>query len=306
MTFMPRMIAQTRAIRTLRPLSWRRWPGVIADVWHVQGNTGGGGFYCAPDPRLVVFHSGTPPLRLRTHDGTAWQAAPGAFYIPANVPLWSELPEAGRFSHLDLHLDAVPLARRMQAMAPHAAMDTARFVGSSDRIMALSAMIAQQVEHPTRPDMMTDGLLTALLAEVLDLPPPVTEADRGGLAPYVLRRLDDHARARLHRRITVTELAGIAGLSESWLTRAFRQSLGQTPQRWLMALRLEAAQAMMAEPSRTLADIAAATGFADQAHLTRAFRARHGQTPGSWRRQRIVPESSSHAGSVQASTSIPS
>ena len=56
MTFMPRMTAETRAIRTLRPLSWRRWPGVIADVWHVHGEAGGGGFYRA---RVWTGHMGS-------------------------------------------------------------------------------------------------------------------------------------------------------------------------------------------------------------------------------------------------------
>lgn len=310
MTFMPRMTAETRAIRTLRPLSWRRWPGVIADVWHVHGEAGGGGFYSAPDPRLVVFlGGGGESLRLRTSEAEPWRDGVGVFYIPAHVPLWSELGRAGAYAHLDLHLDAGPLAQRLQGLAAPRDLATPRLIASAPRIEALAAMIADEVQHPGRPDLATDGLLSALLAEVIDLPAPsdtpAPDADRGGVPPRILRRLEAHAREALGRRIPTAELAELAGLSESWLTRGFRQSLGQTPQRWLMGLRLDAAQALMPDAGRSLADIAAATGFADQAHLSRAFRARHGQSPGDWRRQRFVPDPSNSAGSVQATRQIP-
>ena len=53
---------------------------------------------------------------------------------------------------------------------------------------------------------------------------------------------------------------------------------------WQTRLRLEAARDMMRDPALPLAEIAYATGFADQAHLSRAFRAAHGMPPSAWRR----------------------
>ena len=44
---------------------------------------------------------------------------------------------------------------------------------------------------------------------------------------------------------------------------------------------------MIENPALPLADIAHATGFADQAHLSRAFRAAHGMPPSAWRRAGI-------------------
>ncbi|APX25920.1 MAG: AraC family transcriptional regulator [Rhodobacteraceae bacterium] len=304
MTFMPRMTAETRAIRTLRPLSWRRWPGVIADVWHVHGEAGGGGFYRAPDPRLVVFLGGGRGLRLRTDDGSPWQEDVSVMYVPAGVPLWSAFSESGDHAHLDLHLDSGPLRQRL-CNQPRGALSRPRLANGGPQVHMLARMIAAEVEHPARPDMASDGLLSALLSEVLDLGPPETGGERGGLPPHLLQKLESHARAALHRRITSAELAEVAGLSESWLTRGFRASRGQTPQKWLMALRLEAAEAMMPDPRASLAEIAAACGFSDQAHLTRAFRARHGETPGEWRRKRFVPDASKRARPVQAAGEYP-
>ncbi|PRY77775.1 helix-turn-helix protein [Yoonia maritima] len=301
MTFMPRMTAETRAIRTVRPLSWRRWPGVIADVWHVHGEAGGGGFYRSPDPRLVVFlGDGANDLRIRTHETAPWTHDVGVFYVPAGVPMWSELDREGPYAHLDLHLDAGPLAQRMQTLVAPSALTQPRLLKSTDRINALAGMIAEEVMTPSRPDLMTDGLFSALMIEVLELPAPQPEAERGGLSPHTLIKLEHYARQSLDRRITVAELAEVAGLSESWLTRAFRQSLGTTPQRWLTSLRLATAQDLMTDMSRPLAEVAAEAGFADQAHLTRVFRTHHGQTPGDWRKRRFVPNPTSHDSLVQA------
>ncbi|ANT63359.1 transcriptional regulator (plasmid) [Salipiger sp. CCB-MM3] len=307
MTFMPRMTSQTRAIHPLRPLRWRRWGGAIADVWHVRGEAGGGGFYSSPDPRLVVF-LGAPDsaLRLRTGPDAAWMEGIAAFYIPAGMPLWSELTEGRDYAHLDLHLEAGPLAQRLRAPGGGSQMERAHFLSGGTRAAALAAMLADEVQAPARPEMMLDGLLSALLCEVLDLGVTEQAPRRGGLAPHVIRDLRSHAVAALHRRIEVAELAELAGLSESWLTRAFKQSLGTTPQRWLTQLRLEAAMALMTDSPMPLAEIAAEVGFADQAHLTRAFRSAHGVTPGAWRRARLSAISSNRDGLVQASDDFPS
>ncbi len=307
MTFMPRMTSQTRAIEPTRPLRWRRWGGAIADVWHVHGAAGGGGFYRSPDPRLVVF-LGAPSgaLHLRTTPDGPWMQGIGAFYIPAGMPLWSTLADERDYAHLDFHLEAGALGQRLRNAGPVSRMEEAHFLSAPDRAAPLAALLAEEVQTPSRPDIMLDGLLTALLCEVLDLGKAEAEPRRGGLPPHVIRELRRHALAALHRKIEVGELAEIAGLSESWLTRAFKQSLGTTPQRWLTQLRVETAMGLMTDTDHGLAEIAAATGFADQAHLTRSFRSALGETPGAWRRARTRAIATNHGGLVQSPAKIPS
>lgn len=94
----------------------------------------------------------------------------------------------------------------------------------------------------------------------------------------------DYLRAHLSRRLTLDELAAVAGLSPFHFLRRFQAQHHATPQQMLMALRLFEAKRLLAagiEP----AQVALAAGLTDQAHLTRAFSRRYGVTPARYQKQ---------------------
>jgi AraC-like DNA-binding protein len=91
-------------------------------------------------------------------------------------------------------------------------------------------------------------------------------------------------RERLAERLTLEELAAVAGLSPFHFQRQFKRAHHATPQQMLMALRLFEAKRRLAA-GETPADVAAACGLADQAHLTRAFARRYGVTPARYQQQ---------------------
>lgn len=291
--FRPRMQSQTHALRTLVPLAWRRLAGAVADVWTVRGEAGGGGFYLAPDPRLVIFlDDAPPPLTLRTDPARAEMRGVQAFFIPAGLPLWSRMEQGREMTHLDFHLHAPALQQRLQAAGVRADLTQPRLLPGapgllSPGLLSLGRLAAAEVATPRRGEMLLDSLLNATLAEVFADPPAAAERASGGLAPWQMAALERHLLANLTRHVGLPELAGVAGLSESWFSHAFREQQGVSPQRWQARLRLQAARDRMEDPALSLAQIAHATGFADQAHLSRAFRAAHGQTPSAWRRGRF-------------------
>ena len=82
----------------------------------------------------------------------------------------------------------------------------------------------------------------------------------------------------------MADLARAAGLSRVHVSRAFARQFGMPPHAYLNALRLRhARQALLA--GQSLADVAAACGFADQSHFTRRFKGSLGVTPGVWLKQ---------------------
>jgi AraC family transcriptional regulator len=134
-----------------------------------------------------------------------------------------------------------------------------------------------------------DHLETAVQAylrhtrSVIPLSPP---AMRGGLAPWQSRRAQEMMRSRLDEAVPLAELARALSLSPSHFARAFKQTTGQPPHRWLMERRIDKAKQLLIGTTLSLGEIALASGFADQSHLTRMFSRVTHSSPGAWRRHK--------------------
>lgn len=133
---------------------------------------------------------------------------------------------------------------------------------------------------PTLFDATARLFLTTL---VRDYAVPAPSGPSDGLPPGRLQALTAFVEANLDRRIAVPELAAAAGLSVTVLARALRAGHGTTPSGLVALLRAERARAAMADGARSLTEIAAACGYADQAHMTRSFKRAFGRTPSAHR-----------------------
>ncbi len=130
--------------------------------------------------------------------------------------------------------------------------------------------------------------LTAHVAQAYGGLRLIKDLPKGGLAPWQERRACDALAARLEGDISLKEIAAECGLSVSHFSRAFRQSTGLPPHRWLLRHRVQVAKVLMEDHRQTLAQIAVASGFADQSHFTRVFAKHVGVSPGAWRRAREI------------------
>jgi len=90
--------------------------------------------------------------------------------------------------------------------------------------------------------------------------------------------------AQLDGEVTLSRLAQECGLSVSHFARAFRQSTGTSPHRWLLVRRAEKAKDLLHNSALPLAEIGLACGFGDQSHFTRVFTKLTGASPGASRR----------------------
>lgn len=104
---------------------------------------------------------------------------------------------------------------------------------------------------------------------------------RGGLAPWQVRCATELMIAKLAEDMSLSEPARACGLSLSYFSRAFRRSVGTPPHRWLLLQRMLRAKSLLRDADWSLADIAAACGFADQSHFTRVFAGVVGASPGA-------------------------
>jgi len=83
--------------------------------------------------------------------------------------------------------------------------------------------------------------------------------------------------------LSIEKLARHAAMSPRNFARLFRVEMRKTPGKHIEDLRLEAARRLLESTSRSLEEVAAASGFASAEILRRAFKRRLGVTPGEYR-----------------------
>src|SRR6202041_1221849 len=104
---------------------------------------------------------------------------------------------------------------------------------------------------------------------------------KGGLASWQKRRVVELFQEHLDGELKLATLAEECRLSVSHFARSFRRSFGTSPHRYLILHRVEIANSLLSETNSSLVEIAAQTGFSDQAALTRGFANAVGATRGN-------------------------
>lgn len=101
---------------------------------------------------------------------------------------------------------------------------------------------------------------------------------------------------RYHTDVTIEDIARHVGLNRSYFGKLFRQTMGVSPQQFLIGYRMEKAAELLKTSALSVAEIGVSVGYPNQLHFSRAFKSVHGVSPRTWRRE--------HAGNVVAGADI--
>lgn len=127
-----------------------------------------------------------------------------------------------------------------------------------------------------------EALGSQLVVHLLRRYASVNFVDRSGsgeLPPTLRRRVADYIEARLEHPLSLQELASVVCMGEWTFGRRFRASFGTTAHQYILDRRIDRARRLLTQGALPPKAVAAACGFADQAHMTRVMRARLGCTP---------------------------
>ena len=107
---------------------------------------------------------------------------------------------------------------------------------------------------------------------------------RGGLSGWQRNKVADFIEDHLNEALRLSTLADLVSLSPYHFARAFKQSFGLPPHRYHLSRRIERAKTLLAEPERSVTDIARGLGFTETSSFSAAFRKVTGFSPRDWRR----------------------
>jgi len=154
-------------------------------------------------------------------------------------------------------------------------------------VAMLQALKRDVAEGLPRGRLYGETLATALIAHLFrhyGQKPLVGPPVRGGLSQRHLGRVRDYIHEGLGRALSLPELARLTGLSQYHFARAFRQSLGVSPYRYILQRRIGRACALLRATQLAITEIAVQCGFSSQSSFTTAFHRINGGTPAAYRR----------------------
>jgi len=145
--------------------------------------------------------------------------------------------------------------------------------------------------HAVNPDagqkQYVEALSVVLMHELLRLNNGATRATRpirGGLAGWQKKKVAEYIEEHLSEDLSLATLADIARLSPYHFVRAFKQSFGLSPHRYLSSMRIQQAKSLLANPAMSVTQIGLNLGFSETSSFTTTFRKHTGLTPTAYRR----------------------
>lgn len=102
----------------------------------------------------------------------------------------------------------------------------------------------------------------------------------------VMHRVIRYIRENYGKKLTLDEIADSVYWSKSYLSKVFKDEMGQTITAYISSVRIEKSKALLRDTQLPLVEVAGAVGFDDQSYFTKTFRKLTGISPGKYRENR--------------------
>jgi len=145
----------------------------------------------------------------------------------------------------------------------------------------LDEMVAHCAAGEPHGGLYTESVGLALLSYLTTRTAQLASPERvpAGLSEPAVRKIREHVDGHLASELSLSELSALSGYSAGHLNRVFKEAVGMPLHRFVIERRLEHARRMLAADHASLAEVALACGFANQAHFSTAFKRYVGCTP---------------------------
>ncbi|MBD5535481.1 MAG: AraC family transcriptional regulator [Lachnospiraceae bacterium] len=103
------------------------------------------------------------------------------------------------------------------------------------------------------------------------------------MSDYYIKEAINYIEQNFQNNITIEDIAAVCGINRSYFGKIFRNSIGRSPQEFLMNYRMVKATELLKLTSLSIAEVGSAVGYENQLHFSRAFKTVYGISPREWR-----------------------
>jgi len=151
---------------------------------------------------------------------------------------------------------------------------------SGNLSMEINSQNLRMIQEAKTIEEVTD-ILHLVLARISDS----ISSFRGIPHAAALRKAESFIMENFTRKISLKEIADVAGLSPPYFSTIFKEEMGENLSKYLNRQRVEKASRLLLETEMSLAEIASCCCFEDQSWFSKIFKAYTGISPGKYRNQ---------------------
>lgn len=141
------------------------------------------------------------------------------------------------------------------------------------------------VHHPKESPMHLMGHLYLFLDYLARSAKRTTPVHSSKMSDYYIKEAINFIEQNFQNNISIEEIAAVCGINRSYFGKIFRNTVGRSPQEFLMHYRMVKATELLKLTSLSIADIGSAVGYENQLHFSRAFKGVYKVPPREWRNQ---------------------
>ncbi|WP_046115961.1 helix-turn-helix domain-containing protein [Aquincola tertiaricarbonis] len=205
------------------------------------------------------------------------------YFAPAEMKLWGHSADIRYVKCATISFPFKVIQERLGIVQPAGLAETPQLRFNDDRLWTLIKLLTEAIDDVDPTAQLYGDSLTAAIAAKLLVRATEPKGSYRGLSPLQLKDAIGYLEDRMPKKVELSALAELAGLSQSHYCRAFKVSTGLAPYQWQLQARIERAKDLLLTTNRPLDDVAEATGFADAVHFGRTFRRMIGVPPAAWR-----------------------
>lgn len=127
------------------------------------------------------------------------------------------------------------------------------------------------------------GMAMVLLDEIVQTSKTKISTGNKRLRDFYMREATDFISRNFQRDLSIEEIANVCGLNRSYFGRLFKDTYGESPQKFLINYRMAKAAELLKGTEASIAEISKSVGYENQLNFSRAFKNIFGISPSEYR-----------------------
>ncbi len=198
----------------------------------------------------------------------------------ANAPLLTLVSGAYQFWNTPVH----PFFSELPTWYVMRATELGRF----DRLAILTSLLAEEIEKPdvgsqTITESLLDMIFSLIVRRILETKMSKPKTWGHALRDPQIRVVIEKMHSDVARDWSIDDFATEAGLSRSAFAQRFKDVLGETPHKYLTAVRIQKAMELLSRTNDKIETIAEAVGYQDAFGFSKVFKRVTGMPPKEFR-----------------------